>query len=182
MCLRKLQSRLSAVTHGRERWSELGLYRLVPLAALETETTNLFEWGRFLVHHVQWCSVILVVFINTGTTPYRTGTCKNFTLVVIIWYFTYWTKMWFLPLYFEIFLFRCVRKIAKSDYQLRHVCLSLRSSVRMEQLISHWTYFHENWYLIVFRKSVEKIQFELKYDKITGTLHEDLCKFTIVSR
>jgi len=46
-CLRKLQSRLSAVTHGRERWSELGLYRLVPLGALETETAKVFEWGGF---------------------------------------------------------------------------------------------------------------------------------------
>jgi len=35
--------------------------------------------------------------------------------------------------------FRRVRKIAKSDYQLRHV----RPSVRMEQFRSHWTDFHE---------------------------------------
>jgi hypothetical protein len=35
------------------------------------------------------------------------------------------------------------RKTAKSDYELRHVCLSVRPSVRMEQLASHWTYFHE---------------------------------------
>jgi hypothetical protein len=34
-------------------------------------------------------------------------------------------------LYF--FIFRCVRKIAKSGYQLRHVCLS----VCMEQIGSH---------------------------------------------
>ena len=37
-------------------------------------------------------------------------------------------------------------------------------SVRMEQLCSHWTYFHEIWYSTVFRKSVEKIQFSLKSD------------------
>ena len=38
-----------------------------------------------------------------------------------------------------------VRKIAKSDYQLRHVCPSAcpPSPVRMEQLGSHWTYFYE---------------------------------------
>ena len=32
-----------------------------------------------------------------------------------------------------------VRKIAKSDSQLRCVC----PSVRMEHLASHWTHFHE---------------------------------------
>jgi hypothetical protein len=35
--------------------------------------------------------------------------------------------------------FRRVRKIASSGYWLRHVCLS----VRVEQLGSHWTNFHE---------------------------------------
>ena len=36
-------------------------------------------------------------------------------------------------------LFIRIRKIAKSDNQLRHVC----PSVRMEQLGSHWTDFYE---------------------------------------
>ena len=45
---------------------------------------------------------------------------------------------------------RRVRKIAESDYSLRNVC----PSVHMEQLGSHWTYFHEIWYLGIFRKSV----------------------------
>ena len=31
-------------------------------------------------------------------------------------------------------------------------------SVRMEQLGSLWTHFHESWYLSTLRKSVEKIQ------------------------
>jgi len=55
-------------------------------------------------------------------------------------------------------LFRRVHKIAKSDYYLLHVCLS----VRIGQLGSHWTDFHEVWYLCFFRKSVEKIQVSLK--------------------
>ena len=41
------------------------------------------------------------------------------------------------------FIFRRVRKIAKSDYQLYHA----RPSVRMEQLGSHQTDFHETWYM-----------------------------------
>jgi hypothetical protein len=59
--------------------------------------------------------------------------------------------------------FRRVRKIAKSDYQLCGVSLS----VRME-LGFHWTDFHETWYLSVFRKSVEKIEVSLKSDKNNG--------------
>ena len=49
---------------------------------------------------------------------------------------------------------RRVRKIPKSDYLLRHV----RPSVRMEQLGSHWTDFHEISFLIIYRNSVEKTQ------------------------
>jgi len=39
--------------------------------------------------------------------------------------------------------FRRVRRIAISDYFLRHVCLSVRPSVRMEQLGSHWADLRE---------------------------------------
>jgi len=38
------------------------------------------------------------------------------------------------------------------------VCPSIYLSVRMKQLISHWTDFHKIWYLNIFRKSVEKLQ------------------------
>jgi hypothetical protein len=60
--------------------------------------------------------------------------------------------------------FRHVRIIAKSDYWLRHACLS----VRMEQLGSHWRDFHEIWYLSIFQKPVEKIQVSLKSEKNDG--------------
>jgi hypothetical protein len=46
--------------------------------------------------------------------------------------------------------------------------MSVRLYVRMEQLGSHWTDFHEIWYLYIFRKSVEKIQVLLKSDKNNG--------------
>jgi len=52
--------------------------------------------------------------------------------------------------------FRGVRKIADSEYKLRLVC----PSARVEQLGSHWTDFHEIWYLI-FRRSMYKIQISL---------------------
>jgi hypothetical protein len=43
--------------------------------------------------------------------------------------------------------------------------MSVRLSVRMEQLDSHRTDFHEIWYFTIFRKSVEEIQVSLKSDK-----------------
>ena len=62
-----------------------------------------------------------------------------------------------------LFLTSHVRKIAKADY-LPSSC----QSVSMEQLGSRWTNFHEIWYLMIFRKSVEKIQVWLKSDKNNG--------------
>ena len=38
----------------------------------------------------------------------------------------------------------------------------------MEQVASHWTDFHEIWYLNIFRKSVQKIQVSIKSDKNNG--------------
>jgi hypothetical protein len=47
----------------------------------------------------------------------------------------------------------------------------------MQQLGSHWTDFDETLYLSVCQKSVEKIQGSLKFEKITGTLLEDVSIF-----
>ena len=61
--------------------------------------------------------------------------------------------------------FNRVRKIAKSEYQLRHV----RPYVRMEQLSSQWTDFDEIWYLNFFFANLSsKIQISLKSDKKNG--------------
>jgi len=43
--------------------------------------------------------------------------------------------------------------------------MSVRPSIRMEQLGSHWMDFHESLYFSIFRKSVEKIQFSSKSGK-----------------
>jgi len=43
--------------------------------------------------------------------------------------------------------------------------MSVRPSLRMEQLGSHWTDFQEMSRLSIFRKSVEKIQVSLTSDK-----------------
>jgi hypothetical protein len=49
-----------------------------------------------------------------------------------------------------------------------NLAMSVRPSVRMEQLGSHWTDFHEMWHLSIFRKFVEKFQYSLKSDKNDG--------------
>jgi len=54
--------------------------------------------------------------------------------------------------------------------------VSVRPSVRMEQLGCRWTDFHEFWYLKILRNSVEKIQVWLKSDKNNS---EDLCTYLI---
>jgi hypothetical protein len=46
--------------------------------------------------------------------------------------------------------------------------MSLCLSVRMEQLGSHWTDFHEIWYSNMLRKPVEKIRVLLIADKKNG--------------
>ena len=47
-------------------------------------------------------------------------------------------------------------------------CLSVRPIAWKKKLGSHWTYFHEIWYLNIFRKSVDKTQVSLKSDKNNG--------------
>jgi hypothetical protein len=63
-------------------------------------------------------------------------------------------------------IFRHVCNIAKK--RLSAYCLSECQFFRMEQLGSHWTDFHEIWYLSNYRKSAEKIKVSLKSDKNNG--------------
>ena len=58
---------------------------------------------------------------------------------------------------FLLFIFRCVRKIAKRDSLIMSVCT--------EKLGSHWKDFHEIWYLNIVQKSSKEIQVSLKSDK-----------------
>jgi len=50
------------------------------------------------------------------------------------------------------------------------VCPSVRQSVRMEQLGSHWTEFHEILHLRICRNSVERTDVLLISDKNNGYL------------
>ena len=55
-------------------------------------------------------------------------------------------------------------KLQKIDCQLRPVCLC-----------SHWTDCLNNWYVSIFRKSVEKIKVPINPVNNNGTLHERPC-------
>ena len=61
------------------------------------------------------------------------------------------------------------RAFANCDRRrLASSCLSICPSLRMKQLVSYWTDFHEIWCLSIFLVSVEEIRFSLKCDKNNG--------------
>jgi hypothetical protein len=64
-------------------------------------------------------------------------------------------------------LCRSVRKISKSDYYLRHVHLSVRPSVCMEQLDSHFTNFDIRE---IFENPPRQFKFNYNLTGITGTM------------
>ena len=66
---------------------------------------------------------------------------------------------------------------SEKDSWFRHICLSVRP-----QGITRFPRdrFHKILYSRIFRKSMKKIQFPLKSDSITGTVHEDLCTVMIL--
>jgi hypothetical protein len=72
-----------------------------------------------------------------------------------------------------------IRKIAKSCYYLRHVCLSVHPSVRMEQLDSYRAECYEVWY--VFSENIPSVfGFHWNLTRTTCTSREDLS--TVIPR
>jgi hypothetical protein len=94
-----------------------------------------------------------------GTTTLRSVKNSPPSWHVVTSQTTYLTFMLFM------IIFRRVRKIAKQTISF---VISVRPSVHMEQLDSHWTELHEMWYLSIFRKPAEEIQVKLKFDKNKG--------------
>jgi len=84
-----------------------------------------------------------------------------------------------------MYFFTRVRKIVRSDYQLRNVCPCVRPLVRLPVCMtlfgSHWMIFVKFDVLGIFRRSVQKIRISLNMTRIMGTLHEDLCTFMKIS-
>ena len=68
---------------------------------------------------------------------------------------------------FTIHFFRSVRKIAKGDYNLRHVCIPVRLPAWNKAAPTGRIFLKFD--MSIFQKSVEKIQVSLKCGKIIGT-------------
>jgi len=79
------------------------------------------------------------------------------------------------------YIFRCIRKIAKSEYSAL-IYLSFRLSIRLEQLGFHRADFHEIWYWSTFRKPVDIFRVSLKVRRITGNIYKDQYIFSIIPR
>jgi hypothetical protein len=75
-------------------------------------------------------------------------------------------------------LFTPVRKIAKSDYQLRHGCSSIRPSARNNVTERVFIKF-DSW--VFFENLLRKSKPRQNLTRITDTLHEDLCTFKNLS-
>ena len=57
--------------------------------------------------------------------------------------------------------------------------MSVRPSVSIEQLGSHWTNYHEIWHCSTYWKSVQKIQVSFKSDKNNGLFAQYLAEFSL---
>jgi hypothetical protein len=78
-------------------------------------------------------------------------------------------RLWMTGLYETVFSTRSALKPNEEFLgAFAKFVMSLRPSVRVEQLGSHWTDFYEIWYLSIFRNSVEVVQVSLKSDKNNG--------------
>ena len=111
---------------------------------------SLASWYR-----VTNCSRVLLntmklhQLVNKSPSP-----CYNKLFVLVQTSKMIWTYVWH----------PTVRRVCSQNCEKR-LLASLCPSVCMEQLGSHWTDFHEIWYLKIFRKYVKKIQVWLKSDR-----------------
>ena len=60
--------------------------------------------------------------------------------------------------------------------------MSVRLSVHMAELVSHWKNLNEMWYWSIFRKYFEKIRLSLQSPHNNGTSREDRYTFFIITR
>jgi len=86
-------------------------------------------------------------------------------------FFTIWASIWIWNFFKYLYSATCCRFLVVSNNCERWLLASSRLSLHMEQLGSHWTDFHEIWYLRIFRKSVEKIQNMARMKVISVYIH-----------
>jgi hypothetical protein len=127
--------------HGRAR---AGLYMCVCLWCFSL----CFQWQDLHSIHVTtailawpicwfWADWIAIFTFSFNFHRFKPTSSYKLNFLFVMCIFS-WNKL----------LLTCICKISKSDYQLHDI----RPSVRMEQLISHWTYSGETWYLSFFFK------------------------------
>jgi hypothetical protein len=74
------------------------------------------------------------------------------------------------------------RKIAKRDYKICHVCITVclfSLPPARKELYYHWTDFHEIWYWVFFENMTRNFEFHWNLAQRTGTLHEVQYTFMI---
>jgi hypothetical protein len=115
------------------------------------------------------CKHTIQDFVSASTLVININALDNDTLLMIWWFG---------------FNFRCLRKIANSDYYIRHVCLSVSPSV-CPSIWNNWTL--TEWMLmklfntIFFWSMSRKFKIHYIQTNITGTSHEDL-RILMISR
>jgi hypothetical protein len=80
-----------------------------------------------------------------------------------------------------ICFFKCFRKLAKSNYYIRHVCLSVLPSA-WNNLASTGRIFIKFDIWRFFKNLSSTFKFRYNRTTVTGTLHEDLYALFIISR
>ena len=86
------------------------------------------------------------------------------------------------PYFWWNVIFRCVRKIAKSDCYLHLICLSVCTPAHP----SSWNIlappewiFMKFGIWVFFKDILRKLKFDYNLTRLMGTFHEDLCTFMI---
>jgi len=111
-----------------ETHPNLSLSLSITSRALQRGSSDKLNLDEYVLNRpLNTCTMNAVVPCSSATDLYLAGTFPNLDLKADI------------PEYYVSWIFRRVRKIAKSDYYLRLIC----PSVRMEQIGSHWMDFHE---------------------------------------
>ena len=148
-----------------------------PILSLRDRDFNMYcAWNRFPVTDT-WSTTIGLFILS-----WRMIVAVNY--IDIAWLDIHWAVSFgtMLKFYTEVFADtprsagHVIRSLLDAFAKLRKatvtfvvaVPLSLCPPVRMEQLGSHWTDFHEIWYMSIFRKSVERIQVSLKSNNNYG--------------
>jgi hypothetical protein len=141
--------------HLQDYWEP---YLLLVVSAI-TMATEVREWKissmcQVLTRKIKCCYNMFVRVRNFSDTWKQMHVCQMMiqqACNLLCWWSEQWTH-----------LQNCDKRLLASS------CLSVRPSICMEQLGSHWMDSCQIWYLSIFKKSLKKIQVSLKSNKNNG--------------